>query len=80
VRLRASSSRSSDRQVFPRSIRLSLSSRRRGSAVAPAVATAARGEMAGESRQISYHDLRALGYIGLSDIFAFRSATVTIPA
>ena len=52
----------------------------RGSAVARAVATAARGEMAGEARQISHHDLRALGYIGLSDIFAFRSATVTIPA
>ena len=44
----------------------------RGSAVARAVATAARGEMAGESREISHHDLRALGYIGLSEILAFR--------
>ena len=37
----------------------------------PGVATAARGEMAAESRQISHHDLRALDY-GRSEILAFR--------
>jgi len=46
-----------------------------GSALARAVATAARGEMAGgHSRKTSHHELKALGYIGLSETLAFRSA------
>src|SRR6266576_1866872 len=44
----------------------------RGSAVARAVATAARGEMAGKSRAISHHSLRGFRFTGLSDILAFR--------
>ena len=45
-----------------------------GSALAKAVATAARGEMAGGSaRERSHQALRALGYIGLSETLAFRS-------
>jgi len=47
----------------------------RGSALARAVATAARGEMAAgrASRDTSHRDLRTLGYIGLSEALAFRS-------
>jgi hypothetical protein len=45
----------------------------RGSALAEAVATAARGEMAGgRSRKASHHRLRELGYIGLSETLSFR--------
>jgi hypothetical protein len=42
--------------------------------VAAAVATAARDEMAGgRSRKTSHRELKALGYIGLSETLAFRS-------
>ena len=45
-----------------------------GSALSTAVATAARGEMAGgPARERSHQALRALGYIGLSETLAFRS-------
>jgi hypothetical protein len=47
----------------------------RGSALARAIATAARGEMAGGTdRDSSHSELRALGYIGVSETLAFRSA------
>ena len=48
-----------------------------GSALARAVATAARGEMRGGSRtrETAHRELRTLGYKGLSDILAARSAT-----
>jgi hypothetical protein len=47
----------------------------RGSALARAIATAARGEMAGGADRDSAHsELRALGYIGVSETLAFRSA------
>lgn len=46
----------------------------RGSGLARAVATAARGEMSGGPAGDSAHqELRALGYIGLSEALAFRS-------
>lgn len=47
-----------------------------GSAVARAVASAARGEMAGGSavRESSHRELRELGYIGLSEILTRRVA------
>ena len=44
-----------------------------GSALAKAVATAARGEMARAPRESSHHELRALGYGGISETLAFRS-------
>jgi class 3 adenylate cyclase len=48
----------------------------RGSALAQAVATAARGEMAGgeAARDASHRQLRTLGYAGLSATLAFRSS------
>jgi tetratricopeptide (TPR) repeat protein len=47
----------------------------RGSALARAIATAARGEMAGGvDRGASHSELRALGYVGVSETLAFRSA------
>jgi hypothetical protein len=47
----------------------------RGSRLANAVATAARGEMAGaQDRERSHRELKALGYIGLSETLMFRSA------
>jgi tetratricopeptide (TPR) repeat protein len=46
----------------------------RGSALARAVATAARDEMAGGlAREISHRELRTLGYTGVSETLAFRS-------
>ncbi len=49
----------------------------RGSALAGAVATAARGERDGgsEARDVSHGELRRLGYVGLSEVLAFRPAT-----
>jgi class 3 adenylate cyclase/tetratricopeptide (TPR) repeat protein len=46
-----------------------------GSALARAVATAARGEMTGgpAGRDTAHRDLRALGFNGLSEILAFRA-------
>ena len=44
-----------------------------GSALAKAVATAARGEMARAPRESSHQELRALGYRGISETLAFRS-------
>jgi len=46
----------------------------RGSALAKAVATAVRGEMAGASSDVSHRELRALGYVGISETLAFRVA------
>jgi hypothetical protein len=47
----------------------------RGSHLANAVATAARGEMAGaQDRERSHRELKTLGYIGLSETLTFRSA------
>jgi class 3 adenylate cyclase/tetratricopeptide (TPR) repeat protein len=49
-----------------------------GSALARAVAAAARGEMAGgHSRKTSHRELKALGYIGLSETLTFRSVELT---
>ena len=46
----------------------------RGSALAGAIATAARGERDGaQTRDVSHRELRALGYVGLSEILALRS-------
>jgi len=52
-----------------------------GSALARAVATAARGEMAGgsEVRDTSHRELRTLGYVGLSEILAVRSIRKATP-
>jgi hypothetical protein len=52
-----------------------------GSALARAVATAAGGEMSGApgSRDTSHRDLRALGYIGVSETLTFRSAVAKAP-
>ena len=51
----------------------------RGSALATAVATAARDEVAGgRSRKTSHRELRALGYVGLSETLAFRSADLAV--
>ena len=50
----------------------------RGSRLAKAVATAARGEMAGDRSRTSHRELRELGYIGLSQTLAFRSADVAV--
>ena len=51
----------------------------RGSRLANAVATAARGEMAGGlSRKTSHRELKALGYIGLSETLTFRSVDVAV--
>jgi hypothetical protein len=46
----------------------------RGSVLAGAIATAARDEMAGHADRDSAHrELRNLGYVGLSEILAFRA-------
>ena len=51
----------------------------RGSALATAVATAARDEVAGgRSRKTSHRELRALGYVGLSETLAFRSTDLAV--
>jgi hypothetical protein len=50
----------------------------RGSRLAKAVATAARGEMAGDRSRTSHRELRELGYIGLSQTLAFRSADAAV--
>ena len=51
-----------------------------GSALAKAVATAARGEMVdGPARASSHQELRTLGYLGLSEVLAFRSPASKLP-
>ena len=56
-------------------IRNKLGVRSRAQVATWAVATAARGEMAGGlSRKTSHRELKALGYLGLSEALTFRSA------
>ena len=45
----------------------------RGSGLARAVAAAARGERDGSDRNASHRELRALGYVGLSETLAMRA-------